>query len=119
MATRAVAVRRRPIPRAFRRPFRPRGKPKFTIPLAAVAGFAPLGMAIYDDIKTGNGISDIPYTLSASLTGYNMVSKKWEPRNLMVGLIPIGLGLAVHKFIGGTLGVNRMLARSGIPVIRI
>lgn len=118
MATRAVAIRRRPVPRAFSRAFRPRHKAKFTIPLAAVAGFAPLGMEVFNDIKAGH-IDYIPYTLSAGLTGYNMVDKKWHFDNLKTGLIPIGVGLLIHKFVGGSMGVNRMLARAGVPILRI
>lgn len=97
---------------------RSRSGKKFTLSLAAVAGFAPLGKAIYDDFKTGNGVSDVPYTLSAALTGYNMVDKKWHASHLMVGLVPISAGVLVHK-IANKIGINRMLAQSGMPVLRV
>jgi hypothetical protein len=39
---------------------------------------------------------------------------------MLGGTVPLILGGLVHKFVGGApLNVNRMLAQSGLPVIRI
>jgi hypothetical protein len=43
---------------------------------------------------------------------------KFEGWRLRYGLLPVALGLGVHK-IAGSLGINRMLSQAGIPLIRI
>jgi len=98
-----------------------RSKRKMTIPLAVVAGFLPLGVDVYNSIK-GQRPQDIPNTIVNDLTGFNIVDPyhpQWQFAGLKRGLVPIVTGLAIHKFVGGSLGINRMLGNAGIPFIRI
>jgi len=95
-----------------------RKKTSFTLPLAVVAGFMPMGWQVWQHAKIGD-YANIPLAISEGLTGYNYIDRSWSLGNLKSGLLPIGLGFAVHKYIGGTLGLNRMIARAGIPFIRI
>lgn len=91
---------------------------KMTIPIAPVAGFG-VGM-----------IEPISYLLKGNLmmfldkiayhyTGWNNSSQRVELAGMKRGLLPLIIGLLVHKFVGGTLGANRMLGRAKVPIIRI
>jgi len=88
-----------------------------TIPLAPVLGLAaPLVHSIpwfKQDIVSG--FND----LSASILGYDFKAAQFDWNTMKRGLVPIVLGLLVHKFIGGKLGVNRMLGRAKIPLLRL
>lgn len=92
-------------------------KVKTTIPLAVCLGFTPLVAKGVMDFRAG-GFAGLANTVSA-IVPYNVASKKLDMSNLNWGLWPILAGFAVHKFIGGTLGVNRAIARMGIPLIRL
>lgn len=85
-----------------------------TIPVAALAGFVPLAFSIRD-----NGFAQAGNTLVSNLTGYDINQGAWHWQNMKHGTIPIILGMVAHKFIGGALGVNRLLARARVPLIRI
>jgi len=94
-------------------------KAKFSLPLAALAGFGPLAYNLWQDSKMGSVapqqmLSDV----IASLTGWDIGTGTWRPQHLLRGAVPIIGGMAIHKM-AGRFGVNRMLARAGIPVIRI
>jgi hypothetical protein len=88
-----------------------------TVPLAMVAGFAPLAIHALDDYKVG-GISHVGKGLSVRLTGYMPDTGKMEWSYLSEGLLPIITGVIVHK-IAGRLGVNRSLAGAGVPFLRV
>lgn len=91
---------------------------QFTLPVAAIAGFAPIAIHTYQGFKAGGlagGLND----LSAYTTGYVPVDNKWKAAHLVEGMTPVIVGGLVHKYIGGRLGVNRMLASAGVPVIRL
>jgi len=98
---------------------RKRGKRSFTIPLAPVLGLAaglaaPLQKAIEGNVQAAIEIA------TESYTGYNIPSQTWNPTSLARGVLPLAIGLLVHKFIGGPpLNANRMLAAANVPVIRI
>lgn len=92
---------------------------KFTLPVAAILGFAPLAYWAKTDFKSEglNGLRKtaetiIPFDISGTHGGGFMAHK------LQYGLYPIIGGLFVHK-LAGMLGVNRMLSRAGIPFIRL
>jgi hypothetical protein len=89
----------------------------FTLPLAVVAGFAPLTIGFINDVKS-YGMTGAGAGLSARLTGYNPQVKTWSLWTMKEGLFPIVGGILVHK-VAGKLGVNRALGRSGLPWIRI
>lgn len=88
----------------------------FSIPLAVVSGFAPLGMVLWPAVKARN-MSWFLDEFGKSMTGYS-TSKGFQFGALKNGLLPITLGALAHAFIGGKLGLNRVIARSGIPLIR-
>lgn len=96
------------------------GKRKLTIPLAIVAGFIP---AISDVMNTrdqyGGLLGAIKHT-GAGLIGYDTNNGNfvgWRQAKA-AGAGGILVGLAVH-FGAQKLGINRMIAQAGIPVIRI
>jgi glycerol uptake facilitator-like aquaporin len=56
--------------------------------------------------------------LVKSYTGYDANSGKFNFAYLWNGVAPLAAGFIVH-WIAGKLGVNKVLARSKVPVIRI
>lgn len=114
MVTKAVAKRRRYFGAAPRR----RSKAGFTVPLAVAAGFIPLALFTIDGYKNG-GITKAGHRFQLGLTGYNDETHKWSMTGLKDGAFPIIAGIAAHKIIGQWLGVNRMLARAKVPIVRV
>ncbi len=116
MATRAVAVRTR---RVFVTRRRARSKSKISIPLALVAGVAVPIIEVVSHIKYGaygqNGYMDVAQRIftgsSPAYPGFNTFWFKWS-------YFPILAGFAAH-WIAGKTGINRAIARSGLPMIRI
>ena len=97
---------------ARRRNYRKRNG--FTIPLGVVAGIAvPTALALNE--KTWQ---QKVTQVSRSLIGYRPWAGTFDFRDLKMGLLPILMGIGVHK-VAGMLGINRVLASSGLPVIRI
>ncbi len=94
-------------------------KTKMTIPLAVVAGFAGPVTRIVQSGMSG-GIKEGANEASRILLGISPFESRvtWQPYLMRYGALPIVTGLLVHKA-AGMLGINRMLARSGIPLIRI
>lgn len=90
----------------------------FTIPLAVVAGFTPTVVDAANYAKY-YGVRGVGFILARNFLGVNIDTGKWSGGDMIHGLTPVVLGLAAHKFIGGKLGINRMLAKSGIPLVRI
>jgi hypothetical protein len=88
-----------------------------TIPVAVLAGFAPLAVAAMAGYKY-NGWSGVAKRVSLGLTGFNTEDKKWYPGEMINVTAPIMAGILVHKF-AGQLGINRALGQAGIPFIRI
>jgi len=107
----------RKMARRYRRKRR-RGARKFTLPIAPLVG---LGVGIapaIKDVMDGNidmAVNKLKYSY-LGLTPDN----KFKVEGLMSGLVPLALGCAVHKFIGGPpINANRMLAAANVPIIRI
>jgi len=90
----------------------------FTIPVAVLAGFGPMASDVIHGYQTG-GIASASNDLLANVTGYDARAKKWDFQLLARGMGPVVLGILIHKLIGGKLGVNRALARAGVPILRI
>ena len=91
-----------------------------TIPLAPIAGLAAgMSTAIVDGAMKGNW--ELFFNeLCRNYTGYNPYDQTWNVFSLKKGLLPLVIGLLVHKFVGGSpLNLNRTLARHKIPFIRI
>lgn len=90
----------------------------FTLPLAVVAGFVPAVSSTVTFASQVGWKGALPH-ISRIMTGYNPDDGKFYPGMMLKGLGPIVLGIGVHKFIGGKLGVNRALAAAKIPFLRL
>lgn len=88
-----------------------------TVPVAVIAGFAPLVFQTYRSY-TENGLDGASQALVALTTGYSRWEGKWVPQYMLKGLGPIVAGVLVHK-LAGRIGINRALANAGIPLLRI
>ncbi len=95
---------------------------KFTLPIAVVVGFSGPAMRVYGHYKSNGfmGEEGAIGELSRIMTGVNVQKNPatFEAWRLRYGLLPILLGLGVHK-LANYIGINRMIAKAGIPVIRI
>lgn len=89
----------------------------FTLPLAVVAGFVPLGLNVINGAKTG-GINGAGFELVRGTTGYNWQAGRMEWPALYRGMGPILLGFLAHK-VASRMGVNRALAKAKVPFLRI
>lgn len=92
-----------------------------TISLAILAGLAPTAAFAYEGFKGADGMSGIEgaaYHLTGRLTGYNWKTNQWYAGEMAKGWGPIILGAVVHK-LANRVGINRMIASAGIPVIRL
>ncbi|GAI69904.1 unnamed protein product [marine sediment metagenome] len=111
--TRAIARRRNP---ARRRAGRKRGG--LTLPLAVIGGFVPA----LCDLRAAYKFGGFPCALehvSLCTTGYDPYDGKWKPGFAAEKLYgPLFLGVVVHK-LAGRLGINRLIAQTGIPFFRI
>lgn len=87
------------------------------LPLAVIAGFAPLLANTWGHWRTYGATGATRY-MSQALTGYDPQTSKWNFNNLGLGLFPIIVGIFAHK-VAGRLGVNRAIASTGLPWIRI
>ena len=96
---------------------RRRSKGGFTVPVAVVAGFAPLGALVVNGFRTG-GIDYGLKELSTYTTGYIPQENRWSFAHLARGMGPVLAGVMVHK-LAGKLGINRALGRAGVPFLRI
>lgn len=91
---------------------------QFTIPMAVIGGFAPIMVKGLKGYQSG-GATGLLQEVTAYSTGYHIALKQWQPKLLIEGMTPVIVGGLVHKFIGGKLGINRMLANAGVPVLRL
>lgn len=91
-----------------------RRKTGMKVPVAVVAGFAPLAINGYAWVRdmgwqTGFGM------VASTLTGYNFATGQWSAQNLRFGMLPIIVGMIVSKM-ATRLGLNAKLARTGLPI---
>lgn len=109
MAGKAVVRRKRYFPR------RRHGKAKFTLPMAVVAGFVPVAVGVYNRRGSPQAIGDY---LQQGFTGITPGTGQFNLANLRIGLLPVLAGFLVH-LIASKIGINRVIGRAGIPVLRI
>jgi len=95
-------------------------KASMTIPVAVVAGFAPLGFGLVSAGKRAlsGDMAGASQELVIRTTGWNQDTKSWNSGIFMQSYGPILAGLLVHK-LAGRLGVNRALGRAGVPFLRV
>lgn len=96
---------------------RRQAKPGMTVSLAVIAGLLPLANQAIQGFREG-GIKRVGDRVCSSLTGYDPAVGRWEAAYLKNGLLPILLGVGVHK-LAGKVGVNRAIANAGIPFLRV
>lgn len=90
-----------------------------TIPIAPVLGLAAPMIEEIPNIQSGN-FNTVATNLLWKFTGYNKDAGAWQPEGLKHGALPLVAGLLIHKFVGGApLNANKVLARAGVPLIRI
>ena len=92
-----------------------------TIPLAVVAGIAPtLAYAYQGFVLPGGegGPVEAAHRITMRMTGYEWKGGGFSWPQLMQGWGPLLLGAAAHKA-ANRLGLNRAIARAGIPLLRI
>jgi len=96
-----------------------KGKKSFTIPLAVVGGFVPPVAGTVATFQATGDIQTAGNYMTRVLTGYDIATNRFSLGNMKAGLLPIGLGILVHKYVGGIMGVNRALAAAGMPILRL
>lgn len=90
---------------------------KMTIPVALVGGFAvPIARSVI--VGQGLGVGQGLRHFTAITTGIDPETGGWNAAYLRLGLLPIIMGALLHKVVGGYLGLNRALARAGVPILR-
>ena len=92
----------------------------FTVPVAVLAGFAPLGFGLVSATKRAlaGDTAGASQELVIRTTGYNTDTKRWHSDVFMQSYGPVLAGLVVHK-LASRLGVNRLLGQAKIPFLRI
>lgn len=88
-----------------------------TIPVAVIAGFAPLATLVVNGFRSG-GVTYALQELSTYSTGYIPQENRWSFAHLARGMGPVLAGMLVHK-VAGKLGVNRALGAAGVPWVRV
>lgn len=94
-----------------------RRKNQFTIPVAVVLGMAPVIYRYSEGVKVGgfhHGLKEV----IASLTGFDYWAGQWRLDNMKGGAFPLFAAFGVHM-LATKFGINRVLAQSRIPIIRI
>ena len=92
-----------------------RYRQKPTVSLAVVAGMVPALGAVWADAKRG-AWSNMGNTAVSIMTGYTDGKFIWS--KLKFGLLPMVGGFVAHK-IATKIGLNRLIAKSKIPLVRI
>lgn len=100
---------------------------KMTIPLAVVGGFVPILGNTFSHFKTNGlvGPDSASSEFIRTLTGFDPWGGQaaqprvgFQPWQMQFGALPIVIGFLAHKA-ANMIGINRMLARLKIPLIRL
>jgi hypothetical protein len=94
-----------------------RSKKSMSVSLALVAGFVPYVSHEYDLFTQYGGRVALRYA-AKPFVPFDPDTGKFETNDLKYGLYPVAIGAAVH-YVASKAGINRMIARAGIPFIRI
>jgi len=95
---------------------RRRNGTRFSIPVAIVAGMAGPGIKLWEARGSGSGLAR---EAGRIFTGFDFWTGSFVPGAMRYGTLPILAGFLVHWVLGSKLGLNRAIARSGLPLIRI
>lgn len=118
-----MAKTRNKVRRVYVRAKRRARKANTGVSVAVIGGFVPLvGYTLDGFNRGGSNLTDklrngLRY-MSLATIGYDFVDKKWYPGEIWKGILPVVGGVMVHK-VASKLGVNRALARAGIPFLRV
>ena len=96
-------------------------KAGMTVSLAMIAGLAPTAAFAYEGYKIPGdqgGIVEAAHRVTMRLTGFEWKGNKWNIDDAIMGLLPLLVGGGVHK-LANRMGINRMIANAGIPILRI
>lgn len=88
-----------------------------TLSLAVIGGLGAWVYKSYSD-RGPDGINGFTRNALMYLTGYDHWSGNWYVQNMKYGALPIGAGMFAH-LVASRLGINRLLGRAGIPLVRI
>jgi len=111
---RAVSVRRRrSVSRARVRGRRPRP----TLSLAVIAGLVPGATGTFN-VARAHGMEAGGKHFLKVYSGYDVTSNDWRLREMALGMFPLAAGVVLHRA-ATWFGINRMIARAGIPFVRI
>ena len=100
---------------------RKHSRPQMTVSLGILAGLAPTAAYAYEGFKlpgAEGGIVEAAHRATMRLTGYEWKGGVWSASQFAQGWTPILVGALAHK-LAGRFGINRMISRAGIPLIRI
>lgn len=111
-----MAAKRRTIVR-YARPMRRHSRPKMTIPLAVLGGLVPTVVASLETAKAQGPMGGLKMA-GMRMTGYNPWVGKWYASEMAAGWVPLLAGVFAHK-LANRIGINRAVARAGIPLVRI
>jgi len=89
-----------------------------TFPIGIIAGMLPGVTRSFSVFQRGGAQAGANEAL-AIYTGFDPQTRQWSVANMQHGLIPLIAGLLLTRFVGGGLGVNRILARARVPLLRI
>lgn len=87
-----------------------------TLPLGIIAGFAPGAMRMWNN---RGSMGSLAHEAGAIYLGYNTYDGTFQPDYMKFGTLPIVLGFLVHWLAGEKFGINRMLSRAKVPILRI
>lgn len=90
-------------------------KARTTIPIAVVAGFIPPVLGVWNRRSSATEMGNF---IMEGFTGWSPGTNSWSFANLRLGMLPVVAGFLAHM-VAGKLGINRVLARANIPLIRI
>jgi hypothetical protein len=73
-------------------------------------------MRVYS--QSSGGIQGMTKEVGRIMMGYDWYTGQWNFGLTRYGLQPMLAGLGIH-WAAGKLGINRMIARAGIPIMRL
>jgi len=86
-----------------------------TFSLGIIAGLLP-GVTRSFAVFQANGAQAGANEALSIYSGFDPTTRQWSLQNMQFGLIPLVAGLLLSRFVGGSLGVNRILGRARIPI---
>lgn len=94
-----------------------RKKPSMTLPLAATAPVAFIGLDIVDNVRSMGAEKALQYAVM-NFSGYNVDTGDFKTVWLKRYWMPLIAGGLAHKA-ASKLGINRALSSAGVPFLRI